>query len=157
MNYVNELDFAKTLTMANSKFVGRVISYQMDMNGPTTEFYKKLIRYSNTSIPEDIIEDFIFKFNPPKSLNTTNMSDILNNTDQVISYIIKIMTGENADQTQDSNRIKDKLYKALAKQHLPMLDWDAAEEAIKDAKIEIAKEDLEAKANGSSDDNNSGY
>lgn len=144
MNYVNEVDFAKTLTMANTKFVGRVISYQMDMNGPTTELYKLILRYSNTSIPDEVIDNFEFIFNPPKTINTTNLSDILNTTDQVIGYIIKIMTGENADQTQDSNRIKDKVYKELAKQYLPMLDWAAAETALKDAMIAIKKENAEA-------------
>lgn len=143
MNYVNEVDFAKTLTMANTKFVGRVISYQMDMNGPTTELYKLILRYSNTSIPDEVIDNFEFIFNPPKTINTTNLSDILNTTDQVIGYIIKIMTGENADQTQDSNRIKDKVYKELAKQYLPMLDWAAAETALKDAMIAIKKENAE--------------
>jgi len=155
MNYINEADYARTLTMANSKFVGRVISYQMDLNDPTTELYKKIIKFSNTSIPEELIESFEFIFNPPKTLNTTNISDILNNTDQVVSYIIKIMTGENADQTQDSNRIKDKVYKNLAKKYLPMIDWDDADEAIKNAKVEIAKEDAEAKAKPS--DNNQEY
>ena len=157
MNYINEVDFAKTLTMANSKFIGRVISYQLDLNGPTTELYKMIIKYSNTSIPEEIIEQFEFIFNPPKTLNTMNLSDILNNTDQLVSYMIKIMTGENADQTQDSNKIKDKVYKILAKNYLPMLDWAAAEEAIKDAKIEIAKENIETKVNSNSNETESGY
>lgn len=152
MNYVNEVDFAKTLTMANTKFVGRVISYQMDMNGPTTELYKLILKYSNCSIPNDLIERFEFIFNPPKSINTTNMSDILNTTDQVISYMIKIMTGENADQTQDSNEIKDKVYKQLAKQYLPMLDWSAAEDAVKNALIELKQE--KTKDNDKNNDNN---
>ena len=154
MNYINEADYAKTLTMANSKFVGRVISYQLDMNGPTTELYKLIIKHSNTSIPEEIIEHFEFTFNPPKTLNTMNLSDVLNNTDQVVSYMVKIVTGENADQSQDANRIKDKLYRALAKKYLPMLDWTDAEEAIRYAKIEIAKEDMEAKANTNPEDSN---
>ena len=155
MNYINEADYAKTLTMANSKFVGRVISYQIDLNDPTTELYKKIIKFSNTSIPEELIESFEFIFNPPKTLNTTNISDILNNTDQVLTYMIKIITGENSDQTAESNRIKDKVYKTLAKKYLPMIDWDAAEEAIKNAKIEMVKEDMEVKTKPS--DNNQEY
>lgn len=157
MNYINEADYAKTLTMANSKFVGRVISYQLDLNEPITELYQKVIAFSNTSIPDEMIEQFEFTFNPPKTLNTMNLSDVLNNTDQVVSYMIKIITGENADQTQDSNRIKDKVYKILAKKYLPMLDWADAEEAIKDAKIEITKEDADAKANAKTSDDNSSY
>lgn len=156
MNYLNEADYAKTLVMANSKFVGRVISFQLDMNGPTTELYKKIIKFSNTSIPDEIIESFEFAFNPPKTLNTMNLADVLNNTDQLVSYMIKIVTGENADQTQESNKIKDKVYKSLAKKYLPMLDWADAEEAIRDAKIEIAKEIAADKTKPNMSDN-SGY
>lgn len=157
MNYINEADFAKTLTMANSKFVGRVVSFQLDLNDPVTELYKKIIRYSNSSIPEETIEQFEFIFNPPKTLNTANISDVLSNTDQVVSYMIKIITGENADQTQDSNRIKDKVYKDLAKKYLPMLDWAAAENAIRDAKIAMVKEDMEAKAHSNGSDESGTY
>jgi len=153
MNYINEADYAKTLVMANSKFVGRTISLQIDLNGPTTDMYKKILRFSNTSIPDEVIEYFEFIFNPPKTLNTLNMSDVLNNTDQVINYMIKIMTGENADQTQDSNRIKDKVYKTLSKHYLPMLDWANAETAIKNAKIEITQEKMESKTKPSNEDN----
>ena len=157
MNYINEADYAKTLTMANSKFVGRIVSYQLDMNAPTTELYKLIIKYSNTSIPDETIDQFEFKFNPPKTLNTMNLSDVLNNADQVVSYIIKIMTGENADQTDESNKIKDKVYRSLAKNYLPMLDWNSAEKAIKDAKIELAKEAMENKVKSNSNESDNGY
>jgi len=156
MNYINEVDFAKTLTMANSKFVGRVISYQMDLNPSITDLYKLILKHSNISIPEEVIEKFVFTFNPPKTLNTMNMGDVLNNTDQVVSYMIKIITGENADQTQDSNKIKDKVFKTLAKQYLPMLDWAKAEEAVKDAKIELIQEKAEEKTK-SNDENSESY
>lgn len=145
MNYINEVDFAKTLTMANSKFVGRVVSHQLDLNTPTTDLYKKIITFSGTSIPDETISSFTFTFNPPKALNVVNMYDVLNNTDQLVTYMVKILTGENADQSQDSNIVKDKLYKALSKHYLPMVDWAHAEKTIMDAKIEIAKEKSESK------------
>lgn len=153
MNYVNEVDFAKTLTMANTKFIARVISLQMDMNDPTTEFYKKLLKFSNTSIPDEVIDDLEFTFNPPKTLNNMNIMDILNNTDQIINYMLKIMTGETID-TPDENRIRDAVYKELAKQYLPMLDWAAAENALKDAQIKIKKENVDNGANGQSSNEN---
>lgn len=154
---IHDVDFARTLVMLNAKFTGRVISYQLDLNGPTTELYKMIIRHSNTSIPDEIIESFEFTFNPPKTLNTMNLSDILNNTDQVVGYMLKIITGENADQTPESNRIKDEVYKELSKHYLPMLDWASAEEAIKNAKIRIAQEDMEKKVNSNSNSEDSNY
>lgn len=133
--------------MANSKFVGRVISYQLDIAESTTELYKLILRNSNISIPNEIIDKFEFTFNPPKTLNTMNLSDVINNTDQLVQYMIKILTGENADQTQDSNRLKDKLYRSLAKYYLPMIDWVNAEKAMKEATIDLRLEDANNKVN----------
>lgn len=152
MNYVNEADYAKTLTMANSKFVGRVISYQLDLNEPITEFYKLVMKFSNLSLPDNVINAFEFKFNPPKTLNTVNMSDLISNSDQIIAAAIKAVTGENADQTQTNNRIKDKVYNTLIRNLMPMLDWAGIDEAYRNAKIEVAKEDAEAKVSNKNEE-----
>lgn len=146
MNYINEADYAKTLVMANSKFVGRVVSLQLDLNGPTTEFYKKIIFHSKTGIDETLLESFEFIFNPPKSLNTTNLTDMVGNADQVISVAIKAITGENSEQTNDNNKIKDYLYNALIRQYLPMINWAAVDEAYEDAKLHVAEDNIRAKA-----------
>lgn len=154
MSYINEADYAKTLTMANSKFIGRVISYQLDFDKSITKLYKMILKHSNSSIPEELIDRFEFKFNAPKSLNLNNMGDVLNTSDQLINYIIKILTGENADQTDDNNKVKDNLYKILSKYYLPMLDWSTAEKAYEDAKIQLAKDQLEKKVNNTDNDSN---
>jgi len=139
MNYVNEVDFAKTLAMANSKFVGRVISLQIDCNVGTTEFYKKIMKFSDVSIPDDVIDKFIFKFNAPKTLNTMNMTDMINNADQVASAAIKAITGENSDPDGDANKLKDLLYNKIMRDLLPMMNWDSFDKAYEDAKIELAR------------------
>lgn len=147
MNYINEADYAKTLTMANSKFVGRVITYQLDLNGPTTELYKLIIKHSNISIPDDMLEDFEFTYNAPKTLNNMNMADMISNADVVINAAIKAVTGENADQSDKNNKIKDKIYDILFRQYMPMLDWTNIDAAYKQATMEVSSEDIEKKAN----------
>lgn len=159
MNYVNEADYAKTLVMANSKFLGRVVSYQLDLNPSVTDLYKLLIRHSNIGIPEEVIDNFEFKFNAPKTLNTNNLGELINNTDQIVNAAIKASTGENADQSNDMNRIKDKLYNKLFRKYLPMIDWNEVDEELKAAKLEIKQEDAEAAAAGNNNNNQeeSGY
>lgn len=147
MNYINEADYAKTLTMANSKFVGRVVNFQLDLNDSTTEFYKKIIKFSNIAIPENALLDFEFVYNPPKTLNNMNMADMISNADVVINAAIKAITGENAEQTDDNNRIKDKIYNELFRKFMPMLDWNDIDNSYKNAKIEIAEEKMKTKAN----------
>ena len=125
--------------MANSKFVGRVISLQIDLNSGLTDFYKLLLKHSSTTIPDEIIEKFEFSFNPPKSLNTMNMVDVINNADQVIMAAIKAKTGENSDPGEDGNKIKDIMYNTLAREFLPMIDWGSVDAAYEQAKITLEK------------------
>jgi len=157
MNFINEADYAKTLVMANSKFLARVISLQIDLNEPTTQLYKLLIKHSNISISEEAIDSFEFKFNTPKTLNTNNLGDLINNTDVVVNAAIKASTGESADQSNDDNRLKDRLYNRLFRKMLPMIDWTMVDEEYRNAKLELAKEDAESKINKSGNNSNEGY
>ena len=143
--------YAKTLVMANSKFVGRVTSLQIDINTGATDFYKLILKHSSTTIPDDVIEKLIFKFNPPRSLNTMNMIDLVNNADQVVQAMIKAVTGENSDPGEDGNKIKDFMYLNLMKEMLPMLDWDSADRAYESAKISLAKKKNEPKVTSNED------
>jgi len=158
MNYVNEADYAKTLVMANSKFVGRVVSLQMDINPSATELYKKIMMFSNIGIPPEAIDGFVYTLNSPKSLNTMNMTDMISNADQVVSNAIKAKTGENADQTDDNNKIKDLMYNNLIRQYLPMINWALVDEAYENAQIELTRLKKQAETQQPTDDNqNSNY
>lgn len=138
MNYINEADYAKTLIMANAKFLGRVVSYQLDFNPKITELYKKILSFT-TDIPKEIINDFEFTLSTPKALNTMNMTDLITNADQVIMFMIKAMTGENSSPSDDDNKLKDILYKKFAKELLPMLPWSSAETLYDEALLELQK------------------
>jgi hypothetical protein len=138
MNYINEADYAKTLVMANAKFVGRVVNDQIDFNGSCTEWYKKVMNFS-LDIPKEIIEGFEFTLNPPKSLNNMNLSDMISNSDQLISFMIKAKTGENSSPSDDDNKLKDLSYELLAREQLPMLPWNRLDEIIEDCKLKLEK------------------
>lgn len=138
MNYINEADYAKTLVMANAKFLGRVVSYQLDFNPKITELYKKILSFT-TDIPKETIEEFEFTLSTPKALNTMNMTDLITNADQVIMFMIKAMTGENSTPNDDDNKLKDLLYKKIAKELLPMLPWSSAETLYDEALLELQK------------------
>lgn len=158
MNYINEADYAKTLAMANSKFVGRVVSLQTDLNDPLTEMYKKIMIFSNIGIPENIIEGFTYTLNPPKTLNTMNIADMVGNADQLIAAAIKAKTGENAEQTDDDNKIKDFMYNTLMREYLPMVNWATVDAAYEAAKIALAEFKSNKKiAKTSEDDSGSSY
>lgn len=155
MNYVNEADYAKTLVMANNKFLQRVVSFQMDFNGPVTELYRKILQFS-TDMPSEVIAEFEFALTTPKALDTMNMTDLINNSDQVIQFMIKVQTGEQGPQTDDDNLFKDLLYKKYARELMPMLPWNNADKLFEDAKIELVKR-LEEKKQAANTDGGDGY
>lgn len=138
MNYVNEADYAKTLQMANSKFASRVLNLQLDLNPSITELYKKILRFSASSIPEDVIDKLVITLNPPKILNTINSADNINTVDQLVQALLKVQIGET-DNDDKSNYIRDIMYKILAKEYLPGFDWKTIEETYKIAEMEANK------------------
>jgi DNA-binding ferritin-like protein (Dps family) len=142
MNYINEADYAKTLVMANAKFVGRVVNDQVNFNRDLTYFYQKLMKFT-TAIPQEVINKFEYKFATPKTLNAGNMTDVINNTDQTVTYMVETLTGKNADPGEDGNLIKDMLLKKYAKEALPMLPWDRIEELLKEVKVELEQVKME--------------
>jgi hypothetical protein len=142
MNYINEADYAKTLVMANAKFLGRVISSQLNFNDGATELYKKVMHHT-TNIKPEIISKFVFTFNPPRTLNNVNMGDLINNTDQTVNYMVDAISGKNATPSDEQLAIKDKVYKKVAKEMLPMLPWKRVDEMIEEAKMELQQDKLD--------------
>ncbi len=137
MNFVNEADYAKTLVMANAKHLSRCVSYQSDLNPSITEMYRKLLLFS-TNMDEDLINSLEFKFSLPSGLNSMNYADLINNVDQVAAFAIKAITGENTDQTENDNMVKDILYQKIVRKYLS-LDWEMMDSLYEDSKVE-AKE-----------------
>ena len=122
--------------MANSKFASRVLSLQMDINPSLTQMYRKIIRFSSTSIPDDYIDKLVITLNPPKILNTINSADNVNTVDQLLQGILKIVIGET-DSGDESNYIRDIMYKELAKEYLPGFDWTAIVKSYERAQLEV--------------------
>lgn len=141
-NFINEADFAKTLVMANSKYLARCVIYQQSFNEGITEMYKKILKYKGIFTDEEL-DSFEFKLVLPETLNSLNFTDLTNNIDQLASFIVKTITGEQASQEEEDNVIKDKLYTQVVRNYMKMIDWDLIdglyESAILEAKSDIEK------------------
>lgn len=141
MEYVNQADFAKSITSANIKFAGRIASLQSDLEDPTTKLYEILIR--NSGLEEEVINtalaDFHFKLPRPKALSSSNSNDFLSNLTQLTDQIVTVMIGESTAGEGDFPKIKDLLKKKIMKKYAPYIDWDDIEDMMKAAKIEIEK------------------
>lgn len=158
MDYVNAADYAKTLVMANSKFVGRVVNLQLDFNSSITELYKKLLRYT-TDLEGHIIDKFKYTLNQPRDLNINNMADRINNVDNVIKVMLDATFGVESDQSDERKMLRDELYKELIKKELPSLPWSLLTEQYSDLVLKVKHriESEKLKNNSNEENNNSDY
>lgn len=140
-NFINEADFAKTLVMANSKYLARCVIYQQSFNEGITEMYKKILKYKGIFTDEEL-SSFEFKLVLPETLNSLNFTDLTNNIDQLASFIVKTITGEQASQEEEDNVIKDKLYTQVVRNYMKMIDWDLIDRLYESSILE-AKSDIE--------------
>ena len=143
MNYINEADYAKTLVMANAKFLSRIISYQMDFNASRTKMYKMIMTYS-TSIPNEIIEDFSFHLMPPKTLANNNFTELTQYGDNIIDFLNRAIFGENSEATDDINMTKDLFRNKMSRELMPFLPWEDIDNAVIESTLE-AKDRMETK------------
>ena len=136
MNYINEADFAKTLELANNRFQGLVVSYQLDFNEQITTLYKQMMRYS-TNVPESIIETFSFNFLQPESSNANITNDLINNHNALEEFLVLKYFGDinSIDDPKITKQVQ-LFRKLLAVERLPMLKWEKLELLFKQARTE---------------------
>jgi hypothetical protein len=153
VNYLNEADFAKVIEQNNTKFNGRVVNYQLDFNPAISEWYKKILRWS-TNIPENIIENFEFILQPPKTVSSNAKAEAINGFNQLSEFIVGVFFGDPSQSTDETINDKIKKFKELfAEEQLPMLNFDKIRELVKEAELRVKEEKLKPDPkNGEEDD-----
>lgn len=141
INYLHEAEFAKTLELANTRFQGRVVSFQLDYNEQITRLYRQIARYS-TSIPEQVIESMKFNFIQPKYSNTNVTNDLLNNHNTLQEFLVNLYYGQNNLDDPDVAASVKRFKKSLAEERLPMLNFTEMDKMYKTAQLESTEETL---------------
>ena len=150
LNYLNEADFAKSIEVANTKFNGRVVNYQLDFNVGIGELYRKILKYS-TNIPEDVIDSIDVSLIQPKGGQNNIKSEAVGNITTIIDFITKLYFGESSSEEGDEIVIR-KFNIRLAKLYLPMLNFEEIETELQKAKIDAEEEKLRPKDEPSTED-----
>lgn len=152
--YINEIDFAKTLVMANAKHMRRVMHYQDSFNDGLTRMYKMVMLYSTDISPERISE-FEYKLSRPKTLPNNNMVDMLSYGDQLLDFFIKSEYGEYGDDP-DENIAKDIFRSEMAREILAVLPWEIVDEVKEKVMLELAKRKSEKESSETTSDTSEG-
>ena len=158
LNASNDVDFAKTLTMLSTKYLRRVLGWQLDLNEPNTEFIKAILR-SELDDRESEINSLTTSFQAPTNLVLQNALDEINNARDLANAISGAMIGDN-NQDEDAQRLLDILNLSIMKQYAPSVPWASFAEMEKQARVQLEKEKAEkaAKAkNAGGGDDTSGY
>ena len=154
VNYLQEADFAKTVEQNNSKFNGRVVNYQLDFNSSITELYKKIMRGS-TNLSENIIDNFVFMLQPPKTSLINTKSEIIGQFSTLVDFLVGLKFEDpsasmNAEAIQKEIREFKQLF---AEEQLPMIDMEKVEELVLKARQNALKDRLKPNpSNGDSGD-----
>ena len=136
LNYLDEVDFAKQIQMLHSKFVSRMVSMQEETEHPITELYRKLLKYGDYDIEDKELDSFSFEWARPKSLNVTNINDMISSCEQLAEFMVKVFEGENSS---NDPRIKDRFFKYLVTKVLMtgVFDWDKLEKDLEKVALDL--------------------
>lgn len=144
LNYTEDVEFVRTLTMQNGQFVRTIINLQKQLGEQFSELFRKIYRIefkddfkrkSNFNIN---LDDIVVNFAPPLSLSVTTMSDQINNSQTVIDFIIKTLV-KNADENP---KLLFEVTKQITKDFLPSIDWNKYELIVEQATNQVNKDEI---------------
>lgn len=146
INAIDEVDFAKTLEMANSRFNSTIASYKLDYNDSITEYYKYLFRWE-TDMQDDVIDSFRFSFNAAKQQELNITADMIQNFNALVEIVMGIFyTKEEVEDEKGNPTYKQmRLRKALAKKYLPDIDIDELEDIVEQVNVESMDDELQSR------------
>lgn len=151
INAIDEADFAKTLEMANARFLSTVSSYKIDFNKGLTKFYQAILK-SSTDLEPDIIQSFRFQFNTIKQQDLVITAEMITNFNSVVEMVGSIFYSKSDLEDEKGNPTAKQMHlrRELAKEYLPQLDFDNLEKIID--RVDTASNDdiLQAKVNSMS-------
>lgn len=144
INAIDEVDFAKTLEMANARFLSTVSSYKIDFNRGITKLYQLLMKYS-TNMEDDVIHSFRFQFNAIKQQDLNITTEMINNFNTLFETVSTVYYSK--DELEDENgkptAKQMHLRRELAKEYLPQLDFDKLDEIIKKVNVNATDDVLQ--------------
>lgn len=157
MDYESSVDVAKKVVSDNIHVAGRVASLQSDLEGPTTELYRALIRDSDLdeTMKNQIANSMNFKLPRPRILANQNNSEALGTAYSNAQTVANILLGEDASEPEDM-KLKSKLIEKITKRETPFIQWNDMDELVNDAKREIAEDETKKNAENSANQGEGG-
>lgn len=133
MDFVNSADFAKQITSANIKFAGRTSTLQSDLEEPSTQLYRYIIK--NSALADDLknicISGLTFKLPKPKVLINGNNSDFIRTIVECAQQVADSYVPQDTDM-KNAKVIRSQLMLAIVKENAPFFNWTRTDEMFED-------------------------
>lgn len=129
---MSELDFAKEVELANTRFKSFISSTKIDLNRDISKLYRKVLRWE-TDIDPDILRNLKFIFRAPtaQELNITN--DMLNNFNSICDVMMPTFFSKKEldggkEEGENNSIIAREYRKLLIREFIPQVDIDRFQE-----------------------------
>lgn len=170
---VENVDFAKSLSMQNSRFLRDIVGDQKILSEGYTTLIRRLYdlniksnedeeektaqserikENTNTSITADefIVQNIEVLFPSPSSLNLTNITDQISNAGQVVDTIIESLKVDEIT-TDEEEDFKKQVKTELMSQYVPTMDWAGYNDVVEKIKREFIFKRISSKLNDDPD------
>ena len=142
---VSEIEFAKETELANTKFHSFISGVKIELNGDTTKFYRRIMRWE-TDIDPQLLADMVFTFHMSTSKTLTVTSEKINNFESVCQLAMNVCLTKEERQDKDGE-VGDTptaraFKKRMIREFLPELDIDRFEQLAAEARDEANREGL---------------
>ena len=135
---MSELDFAKEVELANTRFMSMVSSYKIDFNMDITRMYRKILRWE-TDIDPELLKSLRFSLQMPTAKTLSVTSDMIGNFNSLKELIFEIfltkdeIKGVNGEEG-GSNGVAREYAKLLLAKFIPSLDPEMLEDLAAQAR-----------------------
>lgn len=144
MNAIDEIDFAASIKLANSRFLSTVSSYKIDFNRGFTKLYRLILRYSS-DLSDAEINSLQFKFNETKQSMLSISSDMIQNFNTLSELISQIYFNADELATEEGKPtdLSVALRKEIAREFLPQLNYAQLDDIVNRVRISANERELE--------------
>lgn len=135
---MSEIDFAKEVETANTRFNSMIASMKLDFNPSITKLYRKILKYE-TDISDDILKTLKVTFRMPTAKTLSVTSDMVNNFNSLRELIVPIFLTKEEQKEIEAEKegkggVAREFIKLLLHEWVPQLDIERLEELADEAR-----------------------
>lgn len=125
-DFVDEVQYASMIGMENIKVLTRANTISRDMDPSVTLAIKKIAKFTNVSIPENILDAMEIELRKSKVIKNSYDNSQLNDVINVANSVVDVWsaTSQNSQSNEDIDNLKALMAKELIVRQTPSIPWE---------------------------------